>query len=84
MGCAACKSVDYRFWSIVWVLIGLWWVVNSRVAVMCHGCGWWVTPWVWLVGHGVGCGGWVGGSHCGWWDSAVSHTVGGLKMKALL
>ena len=58
---------------VLWMWVGglwpvgrWWWVVDPWVAVVswcdCRGYGWWVTAWVWLVGHGIGCDGWVDGS----------------------
>ena len=45
-----CWVVDCGLWPIVWVLIGLWWVVNPWVAMMCWlfvmCCGWPLLMWV--------------------------------------
>ena len=51
-------SVDCALLPVVWVSIGLWWVVDPWVVVMC----WCDVPWVWLLGYNVGV---VGGSRRG-------------------
>ena len=74
--------VSWMWVSELWHVGRWWWVVDLWVAMICwcdcRRCGWWVTAWVWLVGHGMSCDGWDDGSRheLRWLMMLMGHGMG--------